>query len=143
MAAINSRDLFIQTIVPRLLSQAYAATDISIKLESTDIVVDLILPDELPKYIKTFSVKLWRTTTPSSGTSSTDWWGTAWDNDNMLIVNTLSTARFNLLRLPSTSSNRRISSAGVNYQIACRAVDTTDNLSSKSILGSILIKTIS
>ena len=39
MAAINSRDLFIQTIVPRLLSQTYAANDLSIKLQTTSIVV--------------------------------------------------------------------------------------------------------
>lgn len=142
MAAINSRDLFIQTIVPRLLSQTYTANDLSINLEVTSILVTLILPEELPKYIKNFVVKLWRTGEGSPGTSATDWWNQAWDSNNMLSVTTLSTARFDLLNLPN-SPTKRISESGINYQIACRAIDTSDNFSSKSMLGSILLKTIS
>ncbi len=142
MAAINSRDLFIQTIVPRLLSQTYAANDLSIKLQTTSIVVTLILPEELPKYIKNFVVKLWRQGEGFTGTYATDWWGQSWDSNNMLSITTLSVASFDLLNL-SNSPVKRISEVGINYQIACRAVDTSDNISSKSMLGSILLKTIS
>lgn len=142
MAAINSRDLYIQTIVPRLLSQTYAADDLSIKLQSTTIVVTLQLPEELPKYIKNFIVKLWRQGEGYTGTYSTDWWNQTWDSNNMRSVTTSSVANFDLLNLPNNVI-KRISQTGINYQIACRAVDTTDNISSKSMLGSILLKTIS
>lgn len=142
MAAINSRDLYIQTIVPRLLSQTYAADDLSIKLQSTTIVVTLQLPEELPKYIKNFIVKLWRQGEGYIGTYSTDWWNQTWDSNNMRSVTTSSVANFDLLNLPNNVI-KRISQTGINYQIACRAVDTTDNISSKSMLGSILLKTIS
>lgn len=142
MAAINSRDLYIQTIVPRLLSQTYAADDLSIKLQSTTIVVTLQLPEELPKYIKNFIVKLWRQGEGYTGTYSTDWWNETWDSNNMRSVTTSSVANFDLLNLPNNVI-KRISQTGINYQIACRAVDTTDNISSKSMLGSILLKTIS
>lgn len=139
MPAINSRELFVQSIVPRLESSSYAAQDLSIRLEGTELVVDIIEAADTPKFLKNYEVKLWRTT--STGTGS-DWWNTTWDSTNMLKIVTTKTARFNLLSLPSTSSNRRISQLGVNYRIICRAFDTMGNISSTSILGSILIKTI-
>lgn len=142
MAAINSRDLFIQTIVPRLLSQTYVANDLSIKLQTTSIVVTIIQPEELPKYIKNYIVKIWRQGEGFTGTYATDWWNQSWDSNNMLSITTLSTASFDLLNLPNTPI-KRISQTGINYQVACRSIDTSDNLSSKSILGSILLKTIS
>lgn len=141
MAALNSRDLFIQGIYPRLLSQTYNATDFSITLEGTFIVVKLILPEEVPKYINNYEVKLWRTG-ETTGTSNTDWWYQTWDTGNMLKTITLDTARFNLLEL-SNSPIKRISANGINYQIACRSIDQMGNISGKSILGSIRIKTIS
>lgn len=139
MAAINSRELFVQGILPRLDSLIYAAQDLEIRLEQTEIVVNIIQAADTPKFLQSYEVKLWRTT--SSGTGS-DWWNTSWDSANMLKVTTTNTARFNLLSLPSTSTNRRISQAGVNYRVICRAYDTMGNISSTSTLGSILIKTI-
>jgi hypothetical protein len=141
MAALNSRDLFIQNIYPRLLSHLYNATDFSITLEGTSIVVKLLLPEDTPKYVLNYTVKLWRTG-ETTGTSSTDWWTQPWDTGNMLKVTTLDIARFNLLELPNTTI-KRISSSGINYQIACRSTDLMGNISAKSILGSIRIKTIS
>ena len=97
MAAINSRELFVQAIVPRLDSLTYAAQDLAIRLEGTELIVDIIEAADTPKFLKSYEVKLWRTT--SSGTGS-DWWYTAWDYINMLKEVTTKTARFNLLNLP-------------------------------------------
>lgn len=141
MSALNSRDLFIQNIYPRLLSDIYNANDLSITLEGTDIVVKLLLAEDVPKYVGSYTVKLWRTG-ETTGTSSTDWWNQSLDVDNMLKVSTLDIARFNLLQLPNTPI-KRISPIGINYQIACRSTDSLGNISAKSILGSIRIKTIS
>lgn len=141
MSALNSRDLFIQNIYPRLLSDLYNATDLSITLEGTNIVVKLIFAEDSPKYISKYNVKLWRTG-ETTGTSSTDWWDQSLDTGNMLKVTTLDIARFNLLELPNTPI-KRISPIGINYQIACRSIDSTGKISAKSILGSIRIKTIS
>jgi len=143
MAAINSRDIFIQALVPRLLTQTYKVNDLYITLQDTNIVVKLIIQEDLPKYIKNFSVKLWRQGEVAAATSTSDWWNNPFDPDNMLLVQTLDTATFNLLNLPSTTTIKRISKIGINYQIAARAIDNTDNFSSVSMLGSIFIKTIS
>lgn len=148
MAALNSRDKFIQGIYPRLLSQIYNAKDLTIALEGTLIVVKLELPEtnsdgtefKTPPYISNYTVKLWRTG-ETTGTLSTDWWNETWDTGNMLKTTTVDVARFNLLQLPNTPV-KRISSDGINYQIACRSTDLMGNISNKSILGSIRIKTI-
>lgn len=142
MPAINSRDLFIQGIVPRLLTQTYKTDDLYITLENTSIVVKLVITQDIPKYIKNFTVKLWRQGEGYTGTYATDWWNDAWDSNNMLSATTLDTVRFDLLSL-SNATVKRISQTGINYQIACRAMDTSDNFSSKSVRGSILLKTIS
>jgi hypothetical protein len=155
MAALNARDIFIQGdlttdgIYPRLLSQTYNAKDLTITLEGTYIVVKLEFPtttssgDEFkkPDYITNYTVKLWRTG-ETTGTNTTDWWDTTWDSGNMLKVTTLDIARFDLLQLSNTPV-KRISQNGINYQIAIRSTDVMGFISSKSILGSIRIKTIS
>lgn len=145
MTILNARDKKLQSeeLYPRLLSQTYNAVDMSISLEGTEIVVDLILPTgtDKPKYISGYVIKLWRVG-ETTGTSTTDWWLQPNDPLNMMEQNAVSSARFNLLRLPK-SPIKRISQAGINYQIACRASDQLNNVSSRSILGSIRIKTIS
>ena len=144
MAALNSRDLFIQGIYPRLLSQTYSPLDLDISLQGTNIVVKLVHPGseaDIPKYIASYRVKLWRQG-ETSGTYASDWWTNGWDSGNMLEVTTLGMASFNLLDLPN-SPTKRISADGINYQIACKAVDSMGTISTKTLLGSIKIKTIS
>ena len=144
MAALNSRDLFVQGIYPRLLSQTYSPLDLDISLQGTNIVVKLVHPGseaDIPKYIASYRVKLWRQG-ETSGTYASDWWTNGWDSGNMLEVTTLGMASFNLLDLPN-SPTKRISADGINYQIACKAVDSMGTISTKTLLGSIKIKTIS
>lgn len=144
MPAINSRESSVQSIVPRLESSNYAAQDLAIRLEGTELVVDIIEAADTPKFLKNYEVKLLRTASPGTRDNppNDDWWNITWNPTNMLKIVTTKTARFNLLSLPSTSINPRISQAGVNYRIICRAFDTMGNISSTSIFGSILIKTI-
>ena len=119
MAAINSRDLEIQSIYPRLLSLTHNAADLDIRLQGTSVVVKLILDDNegVPQYITSYIIKLWRTG-ETEGTATTDWWYETWQANNMLKANTLNEVAFNLLDLPSPP--QRISEIGINYQIACR-----------------------
>lgn len=147
MTILNSRDQKLQDIneiYPRLLSQTYNALDLSITLENTEIVVNLVLPEakDTPKYVSGYIIKLWRQG-ETVGTSATDWWSTPFDTNNMLEQKAVSSARFNILSLPLSSTLKRISENGINYQIACRSTDKMENTSSRSILGSIRIKTIS
>ena len=144
MAALNSRDLFVQSIYPRLLSQTYSPLDLDISLQGTNIVVKLIHPSsdaDIPKYIASYRIKL-RRDGETSGTATSDWWADGWDSGNMLEVTTLGMGIFNLLDLPN-SPTKRISADGINYQIACKAVDSMGTISTKTLLGSIKIKTIS
>jgi len=141
MAAINSRDLEIQNIYPRLLSLTHNAADLDIRLQGTSVFVKLILDanEGVPQYITSYVIKLWRAG-ETQGTATSDWWYEPWQANNMLKANTLNEVAFNLLDLPSPPD--RISEIGINYQIACRSVDTMNVTSAKSVLGSIRIKTI-
>jgi len=148
MAAINSRELRAASIVPRLLTQSYGTgNDLYITLEGTIIKVTLVINGELPTYVKQFDVKLWREgEVASPKTYLTDWWNTVTSithPDDVLSGLTSNSISFDLLNMKTTATKRRISQAGVNYQIAYRAIDTTNNYSNISVLGSILIKTIS
>lgn len=141
MPAINSRDVEIQKIYPRLLSLTHNAKDLEIRFQGTNIFVKLILDDNegIPQYITSYIIKLWRTG-ETEDTATSDWWNQTWQPNNMLKANTLSEVAFNLLNLPNPP--QRISEIGINYQIACRAIDTMNVTSARSTLGSIRIKTI-
>jgi len=143
MAALNSRDYYLKTgINPRLISQTYTPADLSIKLQGTSIIVNLVFSKELPVYIKNFDIKLWRQGEGFTGTYASDWWNDQIDTNNLITISTTNIAEFNLMSLSNTPV-KRISQTGINYQIAARSKDTGDNTSFISIQGSILIKTIS
>ena len=114
----------------------FVPSDVEIKLQGTTVIVKALTTTTEPADHKTYEFRLYR----SSGTE--DFWYTVWDSTNMLKVQSRTQAVFNLLDLPSTSTNRRLNQTGVNYRIACRALNNTDNYSVTSALGSILIKTI-
>jgi len=119
-------------------TNSFTPNDVMITLQGTNIIVKPILStgNSEPSDHKTYEFRLYR----STGTG--DFWTTTWDSTNMLKAQSRTQAVFNLLDLPSTSGNRRISQTGVNYRVACRALNNTDSYSSTSVLGSILIKTI-
>jgi hypothetical protein len=141
MPAINSRDLEIQSIYPRLLSLTHNVADLDIRFQGTNIFVKLILDvnEGVPPYVSSYILKLWRTG-ETQGTATTDWWDEPWQPNNMLKANTINEVAFNLLNLPNPPN--RISETGINYQIACRSIDTANVTSVKSVLSSIRIKTI-
>lgn len=114
----------------------FAVTDVAITLQGTNIIVKPIITGTEPANHKTYVFRLYRTT--SSG--SADFWTTSWDSTNMLEIQSRTQAVFNLLNLPRDTG--RISSSGVNYRIACRALDNTDVYSTTSAVGSIKIQTL-
>jgi len=116
----------------------FGPIDVAITFQGTNIIVKPIINISEPPNHKTYVFRLYRT----SASGSADFWNTAWDSTNMLEAKSGTQAVFNLLDLPSTTNNRRISSSGVNYRIACRALDNTDNYSTTSAIGSIKIQTI-
>ena len=126
----------------------FAPNNLQITLEGTNIVVKPILATgvTVPADHKTYEFRLYRSsvgiTNNNSQDQDIDFWDTSWDATNMLKAQSRTQAVFNLLDLPSSSTNRRISASGIDYRIACRALNNTDNYSATSVLGSIKIKTI-
>jgi hypothetical protein len=114
----------------------FSVADVSITLQGTNIIVKPIIVGTEPPNHKTYVFRLYRTT--NSG--SADFWTTAWDSTNMLEIQSRTQAVFNLLNLPRDTG--RISSTGVNYRIACRALDNTNAYSTTSAIGSIKIQTL-
>jgi hypothetical protein len=119
-------------------TNSFTPNDVMITLQGTNIIVKPILStgNSEPSDHKTYEFRLYRNT----GTG--DFWTATWDSTNMLKAQSRTQAVFNLLDLPSTNGNRRISQTGINYRVACRALSNTNSYSSTSVLGSILIKTI-
>jgi hypothetical protein len=58
--------------------------------------------------------------------------------NNIKVVQSQGEARFNLLDMPLP----RISQVGINYRIACRALDNSNNYSATSAFGAIVVTTI-
>ena len=71
-------------------------------------------------------------------TGSGDFWDLDVTTNNIKVVKNIYAGVFNL----KDFAKPRISTNGINYRIACRAVDKNDNYSSTSVTGSILITTI-
>jgi hypothetical protein len=122
----------------------FNATNLLIALEGTNLVVRPIDSSgtPAPKTHVGYEYRLYR----NSGTG--DFWNTdivaADKTANYLEQRNTSTAIFDLLKLPSTVGNPRITETapGVKYRIACRAIDKNGNYSTSSLLGSINIRTI-
>jgi sulfur carrier protein ThiS len=71
-------------------------------------------------------------------TGSSDFWELDTTVNNIKIIRSTGDARFDL----RDQSAPRISAAGVTYRVACRTVDRTNNYSTASTLGTIVVKTI-
>jgi hypothetical protein len=85
-----------------------------------------------PSNFKTYEYRLYK------DTGTEDFWELDTVSNNILVIQSLDVARFNLLDV----SMPRISEAGITYRVACRSVDNTNNYSTESALGTIVIKTI-
>ena len=110
----------------------YLSTALLLDLDRTHIVVKPTTDFNKPANFKTYEFRLYKNT----GTG--DFWNLDPVTNNILVVQSLSEGRFNLLDVPLP----RISTQGITYRIACRAVDNTNNYSTESALGTIVITTI-
>jgi sulfur carrier protein ThiS len=104
---------------------------ISLDLEKTYIVVDPIIVSQ-PDNIKAYVYRLYK----STGTTD------LWDTTPLLEVQSTGQGRFDLLKIPTTPTNHRISEAGITYLVSCRVLDNTSNYSATSTLAAIKITTI-
>jgi hypothetical protein len=101
---------------------------LSLDLETKYIVVNpvnIILPSDFNCYV----YRLYR----SSGTAD------IWDTTPIIPeIQSIGQGKFNLVSVPQP----RISETGVTYRVACRMLDKTNNYSSTTTYGTIVIKTI-
>jgi hypothetical protein len=106
----------------------------SLIVELEDIFVTAIPATTLdkPADFKTFEYRLYK------DTGNEDFWELDPATNGILVVQTTDVARFNLLNVPQP----RISTAGITYRVACRALDNNNNYSAQSALGTIVIATI-
>lgn len=110
----------------------YIAPGLVLDLDRTHIVAKPTTDLNKPANFKTYEFRLYKNT----GTG--DFWNLDPVANNILVVQSLDEGRFNLLDVPLP----RISTAGITYRIACRALDNTNNYSTSSTLGTIVITTI-
>ncbi len=106
----------------------------SLIVELEDIFITAIPATTLdkPADFKTFEYRLYK------DTGNEDFWELDPATNGILVVQTTDVARFNLLNVPQP----RISTAGITYRVACRALDNNNNYSAQSALGTIVIATI-
>lgn len=104
-----------------------AAPNISLDLEKTYIVVDPLVIAK-PENFQAFVYRLYKSS------ATTDLWNTA----PVLEVQSNGQGKFDLLKIPIP----RISETGIDYLVACRILDKTNNYSGASTLAAIKIKTI-
>lgn len=122
----------------------FVPTDIKIKFTGTNIIVTPVIAGGVePADHKTYEFRLYRTS------QLDDFWDDPWDPLHMLKSQSRTQAVFDLRDLPLettvngvTTKLSRLSNAGVNYTIICRALNNTNRYSATSAKGSILIKTI-
>jgi sulfur carrier protein ThiS len=104
-----------------------AAPSISLDLEKTYIVVDPVSITK-PNNFQAFVYRLYK----SSGTAD------LWDTTPLLEVQSNGQGKFDLLNIATP----RISETGIDYLVACRILDKTNNYSEASTLAAIKVKTI-
>jgi hypothetical protein len=110
----------------------YIVESLIVELDDVNITAVPATTLDKPADFKTFEYRLYK------DTGNEDFWELDPATNGILVVQTTETARFNLLNVPQP----RISTAGVTYRVACRAMDNNNNYSAQSALGTIVIATI-
>ena len=122
----------------------FNAASITLTLEGTNLIARVVNSAGViaPKSHTNYEFRLYRNT----GTG--DFWATditpTDKTANYLEQRNTSVAVFDLLKLPSTVTNPRITETapGIKYRVACRSIDKSGNYSTTSLLASINIRTI-
>lgn len=110
----------------------YIAPTLLLDLDRTHIVATTTTDLNKPDNFKTYEFRLYK------DTGTEDFWELDPTTNNILVVQGLNEGRFNLLDVPLP----RMSTEGITYRVACRALDNTNNYSTESALGTIVITTI-
>jgi hypothetical protein len=110
----------------------YTVPTITLDLDNTYIVAKPAADYSLPVDFKTYEYRLYK------DTGAEDFWELDPATNGILVLRSTTPARFNLLDIPVP----RISTQGITYRVACRAVDSNNNYSAESALGTIVVKTI-
>jgi hypothetical protein len=112
-------------------SSASVAPSLTMDLDHTFIVAKPAVVTQATDFL-TYEYRLYK------NTGSSDFWELDTTANNIKIIRSTGDARFDL----RDQSAPRISAAGVTYRVACRTVDRTNNYSTASTLGTIVVKTI-
>lgn len=108
-----------------------AAPLLNLDLDHTFIVVKPDTALQTPDF-DTYEYRLFK------DTGSEDFWELDLVENNITVIKNNGEARFDLREQPRP----RLSTAGVTYRVACRALDKQGNYSTESTLGTIVVKTI-
>ena len=102
-------------------------------LENTYIVAKVPQTYVRPQDFQTFEYRLYK------DTGVEDFWEIEPNTtNNIKVIKSAAEARFNLLDLPAP----RISQAGITYRVACRTMNRNNEYSAESVLGTLVVTTI-
>lgn len=111
----------------------YAVTDIVLSLEGVSLLATASSTNVKPDDFSTYEYRFIQ-----SNTSTSDFWDLDIASNNIKVVQSRTSARINL----TDFAIPRLSETGINYRVACRAIDNDNNYSSTSMLASMLLKTL-
>lgn len=123
-------DIFYHTVIGKTVSGSVAPV-LSLDLDRTFIVAKPNVTLQTDDFL-TYEYRLYK------NTGSDDFWELDTTTYNIKIIRDTGNARFDLKDQPAP----RLSTAGVTYRVACRALDKQGNYSTESTLGTIVVKTI-
>lgn len=124
-------DTIYATVVGKT-ANTYTVPTLVLDLDRTYITAIPTNTSDKPNNFKTYEYRLYK------DTGTEDFWELDTVANNILVVQSLDSGRFNLLDIDLP----RMSTAGITYRVACRAVDNNNNYSAQSALGTIVVKTI-
>jgi len=110
----------------------YTVATLVLDLEGTYITAIPTVTSNKPANFKTYEYRLYK------DTGTEDFWELDPATNNILVVQSIGMGRLSLLDMP----HPRLSTEGITYRVACRALDNTNNYSAESALGTIVLKTI-
>lgn len=110
----------------------YIVPSIELDLENRYIVATASTGESLSADSFVYEYRLYK------DTGTEDFWDVDTQSNNILVVRSSGQGRFDLLNMPLP----RISASGITYRVACRTLDSNNNYSVTSALGTIVIKTI-